>query len=962
VFQVYECIAHEHDWRLVLLAGLVCIASSVTAIFLLRHLRASPAEQRGRWVVAAGAATGIGIWATHFVAMLGYRPDMVIGYLPGLTAASLVVAAVFAALGFHVAFRRAGALGIGIGAVLVGGGIAAMHYLGMQAVLLAGRLRLDPGYVLLSLVCAVAPLVPALHLVLHGRRWRSALGAAGLVALAVLLLHFCGMAAVSVIPSNLVQRGGLALTPAIMGPLIAVGALVLLAVTAGAAKARAVIAARRKGVADTAWTATARGSLVLELGLDGTVLWANERFLETMGYTLADVQGRPHRLFCEPSQAASPAYDALWARLSAGEHEAGEHKRIARDGRVVWLQASFNPVLDADGRPERVLEIATDVTAGKLAAADAAARLAALDRSQAVIDYALDGTILAANANALQMLGYASRDLVGRHHRQLCPADAAVGDQLWDKLARGQFDAGIYKRVTSDGRVVWLRGTYNPVLDPDGRPVRVVEFATDVTDNHLRNAEHQALTTAMRRSQMMAQFALDGTVLEVNDHFLAATGYARDEVIGCHHRLFCPEAEATGQAYAAFWEKLACGDYQAGVYKRRAADGRDLWVQATYNPVFDPDGRPVKIVKLATDITEARLRHADAEARSSAMERSQAVVVFALDGTVLDANDNFLRSFGYARDEVIGRHHRMFCDPDHGRSAEYLDFWRKLGGGAFDAGVYRRVAKDGRDVWLQATYNPILDPEGRPLRVVKFATDITASRERDAEGAGRNSAIDRSQAVVEFDLQGGILHVNTNAQMLFGYRQEELVGRHHRLLCDPAETQAQAYAAFWQRLARGEFDAGRYRRVGRDGAEIWIQASYNPILDAEGRPRKVVKIASDITRQVRLEQEAKQRLTESERLQGALEERRLALQETIVQLDTIVATISGIARQTNLLALNATIEAARAGEAGRGFAVVASEVKKLANDTRAATVRATAMIEARRTADDASNEEGQLAA
>jgi methyl-accepting chemotaxis protein len=326
------------------------------------------------------------------------------------------------------------------------------------------------------------------------------------------------------------------------------------------------------------------------------------------------------------------------------------------------------------------------------------------------------------------------------------------------------------------------------------------------------------------------------------------------------------------------------------------------------------------------------------------MRRSQAMIEFALDGTILDANDNFLTAAGYTLDEIVGRHHRIFCDPEEAASLTYADFWAKLGSGAFDAGVYRRRRKDGGDLWLQATYNPILDPDGHPLRVLKLATDITAAKEFGAEVEGKVKAIDRSQAVVEFNLDGTVIDANENFLKLFGYRRDELLGRHHRALCDEAEARSAEYRDFWARLGRGEFDSGRYHRHGRDGREVWIQASYNPILDAEGRPRRIVKIASDITRQVRLEQEVQLRLDEGRMLQDELVMQKGELETTMVQLSAIVETIGNIASQTNLLALNATIEAARASEAGRGFAVVASEVKKLASDTQAATQRASAMM------------------
>jgi methyl-accepting chemotaxis protein len=326
---------------------------------------------------------------------------------------------------------------------------------------------------------------------------------------------------------------------------------------------------------------------------------------------------------------------------------------------------------------------------------------------------------------------------------------------------------------------------------------------------------------------------------------------------------------------------------------------------------------------------------------------SQAVIEFAPDGTILWANDLFLRMFGYDLSEVVGRHHRMFCTDEDATSEGYRRFWAKLGRGAFDAGVYKRRDSSGADVWLQASYNPVLGPDGLPVKIIKVASDITQAMTRNAEVEGKITAIERSQAVVEFDLRGYVIEVNENFLRTFGYRREELIGQHHRILCDEDDARAPDYRAFWQRLGRGEFDSGRYRRRSRDNREIWIQASYNPIFDADGHPRKILKIASDVTRQVQLEQEVQERLDEGLRFQRELEMQKRELQATMAQLAEIVSAIGEIASQTNLLALNASIEAARAGEAGRGFSVVAQEVKKLANDTRAATQKAGAMMTAK---------------
>ena len=330
-----------------------------------------------------------------------------------------------------------------------------------------------------------------------------------------------------------------------------------------------------------------------------------------------------------------------------------------------------------------------------------------------------------------------------------------------------------------------------------------------------------------------------------------------------------------------------------------------------------------------------------------ALCRSHGVIEFDLDGRVLWANPMFLDTMGYRLDEILGQHHRLFCFSDYSQSPAYAHFWAKLERGEYDSGEYRRQRRDGRDVWLQATYNPVLDADGRPKRILKIASDITAAKRRQAEYEGKIRAIDISQAVIEFGLDGTILAANANFLDIFGYRASDLVGQHHRMLCDSQLVASTDYRDFWMRLGRGEYDSGRYLRRARDGSAVWIQATYNPILDADGRPWKIVKFASDISHAVQLEQEIAARLAESLAFRADLEARGGDIQAMIAEVSQIVASINDIAAQTNLLALNATIEAARAGEAGRGFAVVASEVKKLASDTKVATEAATRMMRER---------------
>ncbi len=240
----------------------------------------------------------------------------------------------------------------------------------------------------------------------------------------------------------------------------------------------------------------------------------------------------------------------------------------------------------------------------------------------------------------------------------------------------------------------------------------------------------------------------------------------------------------------------------------------------------------------------------DLNAVYEALDRVQAIIEFDLDGKIITANENFLRTFGYDAKEIVGQQHRMFCDPQYAASPEYAEFWRKLARGEFVEAEFKRLAKGGKEIWLRASYNPVFDGDGHPVRVVKFATDVTESKLMTAEYQSKIKAIERSQAVIEFGLDGVVIHANENFLKIFGYRLEEVVGQHHRIFCDPGFAESPEYAQFWQRLGRGEYDAGEFKRIGKDGSDIWLQASYNPILDIEGRPVKVVKFASDITLEV----------------------------------------------------------------------------------------------------------------
>lgn len=494
------------------------------------------------------------------------------------------------------------------------------------------------------------------------------------------------------------------------------------------------------------------------------------------------------------------------------------------------------------------------------------------------------GRIEGATPFFCELSGYSIEELVGQPLEKVCPLNgngSSSGGVAWLQLKDPQRASVPVQVRTVQGTSLSTQALVTPIHSDDAESQSVLAIFQQVPAGSPDAAHDASLVNVLHQSQAVIEFTPAGEILQANGNFLRTMGYSASEIQGKHHSMFVDDAYRASPEYKALWEDLRAGKARTGEFRRSAKGGREIWLLGSYYPVVE-NGKVARVVKFASDITERKLSSADTDGKLAAINRVQAVIEFDLQGKILQANENFLSVMGYSLQEIQGKHHSMFVEPEFSSTKEYAEFWEALRAGQFRTAEYRRFGKGDKEIWIQASYNPIFDPAGRPFKVVKYAVDITAQKIKSADLEGQIAAIGRSQAVIEFDMSGKILNANENFLKVIGYSRSEIVGKHHSMFADAEFAKSREYAEFWEALRAGEFRSSEFKRFGKGGKEVWIQASYNPIFDPSGRPYKVVKYAADITAQKHAQENLIDKLSMSTTGLGAAADQLAAVSTNLV--------------------------------------------------------------------------------
>lgn len=586
---------------------------------------------------------------------------------------------------------------------------------------------------------------------------------------------------------------------------------------------------RRKDAEMTGVMTAVNTSLVtVEFAMDGAILNANETFLKLMGYEIDEVRGKHHRIFMNKKEAASPEYIQFWADLNAGMPQSKDFMRISKEGREVWLRATYSPVRDITGRYYKIIKLANDITERKLAEIEnQRLSLVANNTDNSVVITNPQGQIEYVNSGFQKLTGYTLSEVIGKK-----PGTFLQG-VLTDKITIARIRESLNKQIPlyeeilnygKDGNTYWISLSINPIFDDNDVLVNFVAVQADITDTKRQSLDYKGKLEAIDKTYGVVELDTEGRILFMNTMMLNLLGYEDTEVIGRHHRMLVSETEVKSDGYNVFWDKLGKrGEYVVGEFKRICKNGKEIWLKGTYNAVIGLDGKPSKVVQYAQDITTAKLlemsnqqqteelRAQEEELRQN-MEEMQAVqedlkkryLESAKIGAELDArvgalnaaailsesdaygnityvNDKLLQVTGYTREELIGQPHSKLRHSDTAKEI-FAEMWTTIKAGRIFQGTYKNRKKDGSAYWVDATIAPVMGADGKPEKYIGIRFDITTAKEAE-------QAI--QQQLEELSAQEEEIRQNMEEMQAV---QEDLAKRHNESLLVSAELDARVAA------------------------------------------------------------------------------------------------------------------------------------------------------------------------